>query len=207
LFGKMATQQQLQLGQPPKQQQPSDCKQTVLGKRLTPESGLEELKDAKRKGRLACWRHLEPKLVCSSGQPGAKKVVLQCTQCESDLMPSNISNISSSHFDKEGNCKKAHKGSNNGSAKANSSVHSSSSGSNQQGVTQYMAPLANQRKAKEHAALYFTKRGCPSHVEDPDLKAAFEALGCSLMGECQLHLSCNWGHQRHGIAAALTSNL
>jgi hypothetical protein len=51
---------------PPSTKQPAaaaaDGKQSVLGKRLTPEDGLAELQQTKLKGRLPCWKHLLPKL-------------------------------------------------------------------------------------------------------------------------------------------------
>ncbi|WIA24109.1 hypothetical protein OEZ85_013709 [Tetradesmus obliquus] len=86
--------------------------QNVLGKRLTPEAGLDELRDAKKNGRLPCWALLEPKLV---------------------------------HIDKK---------------------------QPSQGV-----------KAMEHLIKFLAIRGCPSHIEDPHLKAAFQALGCTLISK------------------------
>ena len=171
----------------PKGTQPpvdADGKQNVLGKRQTPEQGFEELKKAKRFGRLPCWPHLVPKLKpIDSKQPSkGNMAVLECSQCEADLRPSNISNISSNHFNSEGICKKAAAMSSKVSnSKPSSSKTASSSNAADKGIEAYLAPAKNQRKALEKIAMYLAVRGNPSHVEDPHLQEAFAALGCTLM--------------------------
>jgi hypothetical protein len=120
---------------PPKPSQADkqqDGKINVLGKRLTPEEGFEALKNAKRAGRLPCWVHLHPQLqpVDAKDPSKGQKVVLHCDQCNKYLAPSNVSQLSSSHFDKNGECKASH-GKTAGktvSGTAGSSTTSSSSG-------------------------------------------------------------------------------
>lgn len=90
---------------PSKSDQPEDGKQNVTGERVTPEAGFDDLVAAKRKARLPCWAHLEPKLkpIDAKDESKGKKVWLECQQCNKDLAPSNVSQISVNHFDKQGN--------------------------------------------------------------------------------------------------------
>lgn len=108
----MSVQLQLQLpSKPPSKpaEQGNDGKVNVLGKRLTPEDGYEALSKAKQQGRLPCWAHLSPVLkpVDEKDKSKGQKVVLNCDQCQRDLAPSNVSQLSNNHFDSQGNCKYA----------------------------------------------------------------------------------------------------
>lgn len=173
---------------PLKPSQPSDGKINVLGKRVTPEAGLEILNNAKRQGRLACWTHLQPQLkaVDASDPSKGQKLVLSCDQCQRDLAPSNVSNLSSSHFDKEGNCKAA-----NGSKQAASSsgssrgsgCGSSSTAPAPKGLPGFTVAKVQQEQALSSLTKYLVTRACPSHIEDPYLKEAFKTLGCPLISE------------------------
>ena len=154
----------------------------MLGKRETPEAGFDDLVAAKRKARLPCWAHLEPKLkpIDAKDESKGKKVWLECQQCNKDLAPSNVSQISVNHFDKQGNCKAVA----GKSRKASSS--SSSNGSNSKSATasgpmdKFIPTNEQQEQALGHLNKYLITRACPSHVEDPHLKAAFGALGTAL---------------------------
>jgi hypothetical protein len=74
--------------QPPKASKPKQARDglcSVLGKRMTPEAGLEELKTTKANARLPCWLHLHPsvKPIDSKDPSKGKQVVLTCDVLQS----------------------------------------------------------------------------------------------------------------------------
>lgn len=170
---------------PFKADQQTDGKTNVLGKRLTPEAGLEALQNAKKAGRLACWAHLHPQLhpVDAKDPSKGQKVVLHCDQCNKDLAPSNVSQLSSSHFDKDGNCKASHGKTAGKRVSSAASSTSRSSAAAPTALSKFIVTKAQQEQALDSLTKYLVTRGCPSHIADPYLIEAFAALGCPLISE------------------------
>jgi hypothetical protein len=177
--------------QPPKASKPKQARDglcSVLGKRMTPEAGLEELKTTKANARLPCWLHLHPsvKPIDSKDPSKGKQVVLTCDQCERDLKPSNVSQLGTSHFDEHGNCKAANKKagrvSGAGSSNSSNSATAAAAGGSKP-MPSFLAAPTLQKQALDSLTKYLVGRGCPSHVEDDNLKAAFAALGCDMPSE------------------------
>lgn len=156
---------------PSKADQPKDGKINVLGKRVTPEAGLELLKSAKKAGRLACWLRLTPQLqpVDSKDDSKGQKVVLHCDQCSKDLAPSNVSQLNTSHFDKDGNCKAAGKTTAKLSSTGSSASSSSSAAAKPTALDKFLVTQDQREQALGSLTKYLVTRGCPSHIEDPYL--------------------------------------
>jgi hypothetical protein len=119
--------------------------------------------------------------------------VLHCDQCDKDLAPSNVSQLSSSHFDKDGNCKAA-QGKTAGKRVSSADGSSSSAAASTDNLDNFVVKKSQQQQALGSLTKYLVTRGCPSHIEDPYLIEAFAALGCPLKSESRLHALCS-SHQ------------
>jgi hypothetical protein len=212
-------------GKPPPVPSSDPGKQNVLGNKCTPQEGLVILQKAKANARLPAWANLEPQLVLADAKDPSKGqlAVLACKQCAAQLKPSNMSNIASSHFDAEGQCKKhlalvarmegppskaaKHSSSSTPSSKSSSSSNSPSAaaaaaaagGGGAGGIARFLVPKAKQDEALGHLDKYLVTRACPSHVEDRHLNAAFKSLGCPLPSK---HLAVVCMHKIEGLPVA-----
>ena len=77
-------------------------------KNLTPEQALAELERLKAGGKGATyWNSLQPVLVDDPTKlPTKKRAAVQCTGCSKRFAVCNLSNLSSTHFTRDGHCKR-----------------------------------------------------------------------------------------------------
>jgi hypothetical protein len=130
---------------------------------------------------------MEPMIVPIDPSDPSKgmQVVLRCVECKKHLQPSNVHNLSKSHFNSDGKCKAGpkHQGASSSSGQGSSASGGSSSGGQGGGLRSFVVSESQQTQAVDAVVKYLVTKGCPSHVEDPLLREAFKKLGCTLPSE------------------------